>query len=773
MANMKHVTFDERLKQLETDLEKKNSLNRELFCKKAQFATKSASMESTCNDLMVVVREKTEKMPRCTQANDMSSVDLEWRKSLELNAKRMSEQLKSEREAFQINAQSQMNIMNMMEAELKSIRIDLERQKINDKNEIQKQREELQQNMNILSIQREELWQKEVAMDLQRESINAERKEIDEARNELKLVQNRFAQNTTGEKQSELVERLTMTEIPDPETLINELKVTDQLQKQRERLSAEIVKLEAERNAFRNDFGKELKIKQAELESIRIDLERQKINDKNEIEKQREELQQNMNILSIQREKFSLKEIELNSVRMELQMQRETLDADKKANEKTRHELNLQSQRLQNESEKLMHLKQDLESAESKLEKDRSELVLQKEQMTMAEVSSQETLRHQLEATNQHQKERERIRADIARLKVERQESQNEIGRKLKEKQAELKCARDEYQKLMEHFDRNKTEMELERKQHSSAVDKLGMERVELQNEIEVQREQIEEERNELKLEKDIMAREQRIIHLERANLERESEKLMRSKQELESQQNILERDQIEDERKQLESDRLQLRNAVEKLIADRAELEQDRSELTHQNEQINAMTRTEIESQETHKFEMEALRQKLENEAVEIKKERENLLRDKEAAALRYIESEAGAQKLAQERQQIKEESEILNKERQEFRKRVHELDSVRVKLQRKDRNVRLWLMTQSEQQEKLRGHEQFQIRNLMSALAQLWELFDESPHLTEEVRLNAVSIQLDQIRGEWISVTQAMREFVDRSQTTQFNTE
>ena len=116
---MKHVTFDERLKQLETDLEINSSLNRELLCKKAQFATKSTSMESACNDLMVVVREKTEKMSRCTQANDMSSVDLEWRNSLELNAKRMSEQLEAEREAFRINAQSQMNILNMILSQLR------------------------------------------------------------------------------------------------------------------------------------------------------------------------------------------------------------------------------------------------------------------------------------------------------------------------------------------------------------------------------------------------------------------------------------------------------------------------------------------------------------------------------------------------------------------------------------------------------------------------------------------------------------------------------
>ena len=169
-------------------------------------------------------------------------------------------------------------------------------------------------------------------------------------------------------------------------------------------------------------------------------------------------------------------------------------------------------------------------------------------------------------------------------------------------------------------------------------------------------------------------------------------------------------------------------------------------------------MTTTEIENQETGKGAMNVLRVRLQNEAFEIKKEREHLLRDKEGIALRYIESQAAAQK--------------LDKERQEFRKRALELDSLRVELLRKDKDVRLGLMAQSEQQEKLRGHEQFQIRNLMSALAELWKFFDGSHHLPEEVRLNAVLIQLDQIRGEWIRVTQAMREFVGSSQATRFNT-
>ena len=116
-------------------------------------------------------------------------------------------------------------------------------------------------------------------------------------------------------------------------------------------------------------------------------------------------------------------------------------------------------------------------------------------------------------------------------------------------------------------------------------------------------------------------------------------------------------------------------------------------------------------------------------------------------------MELEAGSQKLV--------------KDRQKFRKSIHELDSVRVELHRKDKDVRLWLTAQAQQQEKLRGHEQFQTRNLVSALAKLWELFDESHHLADEVRMKAAARQLDQIRGEWINVTQAMRNLLGSSQS------
>ena len=628
MPNMKHVTFDERLKQLETDLEKKNSLNRELLRKKGQFGTKSASMELTCNDLMVVVRdrEKTEKMQRCKQVDDMNSVDSEWRNSLELNAKRMSEQLEAEREAFRINAQSQMNILNMIEAELESIRIGLERQKINDKNEIEKQREELQQNMNILSIQREELWQKEVEMDLQRESINVERKETDEVRNELKLVQNRLMKLWPELRHQGDTWRLDEAPTTTQGTMNNQMKAMSQLISLQKRRESSV------------------------LDEVAIGLRQSDF----EAESQK---------LAEDRKAF---QFETESIRLQLQTRREGIDSERNQIEREREKLEAERKDLKAKDNKLEFERKQLSSAVDKLVADRLEF--------------------------EHQKEE-----DVVHRKRE----------------------------LQQHLNADIYQMDEQRKQLESEVDKLGMERNKLQNEIEVQRERIEEERNELKLEKDIMAREQRIIHLERAKLEKENDKLMRSKQDLESQRNILGEDQWE---------------------------------LVHQNEQINAMTRTEIGSQETGKVAMDALRLKLQNEAFEIKKEREHLLREKEAIALRYIETEAAAQK--------------LDKERQEFRRRAHELDSVRVELHRKDKDVRLWLMAQSEQQEKLRGHEQFQIRNLMSALAELWELFDESHHLAKEVRMRAAAKQLDQIRGEWIRVTQTMMEFVGSSQATHFNT-
>ena len=60
---------------------------------------------------------------------------------------------------------------------------------------------------------------------------------------------------------------------------------------------------------------------------------------------------------------------------------------------------------------------------------------------------------------------------------------------------------------------------------------------------------------------------------------------------------------------------------------------------------EIIAMPLTEIQTQKTCKVEVKDLRLKLQNEDVPIRKEREYLLRERVAIALRYIESEDGSQ--------------------------------------------------------------------------------------------------------------------------------
>ena len=130
---------------------------------------------------------------------------------------------------------------------------------------------------------------------------------------------------------------------------------------------------------------------------------------------------------------------------------------------------------------------------------------------------------------------------------------------------------------------------------------------------------------------------------------------------------------------------------------------------------------------------------------------------------------SRVQTEKLRVKEAELKSICAVLERQKNDINAERKQMERKRKELQR-DRDQ--WLMVQSEQQKKLREHEQFQIRNLMSALAELWTLFDESHHLAKGVRMRAAAKQLDQIRGEWIRVTQAMREFVGSSQETRFNT-